>query len=349
MVEINFVGDVALFQEFEKHHHDPIDSVILPDSSFNVANFEFPVPSDSKKKKFFDVDENYCVSDTFGRNVNIGKFNLYGLANNHCLDYGYAGLENTINIIEGNGSDFFGVGRAPLNTFSCCLNGIKFLFIACVKKGRWSKISGEVGPDDYNISMLFEKIKVLKKHPGYDHIVVFPHWGTELVDCPDPLDVVNARKMIDAGASCVIGHHPHVSQGCENYKNGIIAYSLGSFIYLPEFEKGNFDHLIDRDVSICLNVKFSKESVEGYIPYKYELDKSTLTTVCKGDFRGEEKFTKICRSIGDSKIYYKKLRSILLKRELHAFWVRFKSAPIRAFFHYIKYIRLKHFKKILGF
>lgn len=346
MISINFVGDVAIFKEYERKQHDPFAHTILPGSSFNVANFEFPLPSDDTEKKFYDVDDNYRVTDKFSRQLQIGKFNLYSLANNHIQDYGADGIIKTIEKISSAGSDFFGAGTKPFNTAEYKIQGISFLFIAFVKKGRWDRKEGEIGPDPYDMGYLLPLIA--SKKSEHDHVIVFPHWGTELVDAPDPCDVINARKMIDAGASCVIGHHPHVSQGCELYNNGVIAYSLGSFIYLPDFEKGNTDKSPERDISICLNIAFSKSSVLNHTPHKYKLDRKTLTPICLGDFREDKKFKALCAEIGNKKYYSKRVRTVLLRREIVSFAARFKENPLSATAHYLRYIKPKHFKKIIG-
>ena len=346
MARINFVGDVALFSEYEVQQCDPFGKMVLPESNFNVANFEFPVAPVNAKKNFFDVDDNYRVSEEYSRRLGISNFQLYSLANNHIADYGAVGMNKTIEIIEDSGSLFFGIGKDSFNSHACSIEGVDFLFIACVKDGRWSRLKDDLGPDAYDIDAL---IKYIELQRGiYDHIIVYPHWGTELVDAPDPADVINARKLIDKGVSCVIGHHPHVSQGCEIYNNGLIAYSLGSFIYLPDFEKGNIDRSSDRDVSICLNVEFSKSSILGYTPYKYKLNKITLTPVCADDFRLDGRYEALCRVIGNSKYYSKRVRVVLLKREFISFIARFKESPLYAISHYFKYVKIKHFKKILG-
>jgi len=62
-------------------------------------------------------------------------------------------------------------------------------------------------------------------------VVVSVHWGDELMDCPAGWQREVGREFIDAGASIIAGHHPHVIQGIENYSGGLIAYSLGNFIF----------------------------------------------------------------------------------------------------------------------
>ena len=346
MVRINFVGDIAIFREYQRLKVDPLAEVTLPRSNFNVANLEFPLPKDDLHKEFYDVDDNYRVNDYFSRQLQISVFNLYSLANNHVMDYGQDGVVHTIDKIASGGSRFFGVGKKSFNTATHHIHGISFLFLAFVKNGRWDRKPGEIGPDPYDLDELL--LLISSKKSEYNHIIVFPHWGTELVDAPDPKDVVNAKKMIDAGASCVVGHHPHVPQGSELYKNGLIAYSLGSFIYLPDFEKGNTDNSPERDISICLNIEFSKTSILSYTPHMYQLDRNKMIPVCQGDFRQNKNYEVLCSVIGDNRYYSKKVRSILLRREIISFISRFKTNPVKAIVHYLRYIKPKHLMKIMG-
>jgi poly-gamma-glutamate capsule biosynthesis protein CapA/YwtB (metallophosphatase superfamily) len=60
---------------------------------------------------------------------------------------------------------------------------------------------------------------------------VILHWGTEKAVQPDNGQIQFAHALIDGGADAVIGHHPHVLQGIELYKRGVIAYSLGNLVF----------------------------------------------------------------------------------------------------------------------
>ena len=64
MVSINFVGDIALFKIFEEKGIDPFKEVNLPESDYNIGNFEFIVPN-NRENQFFDVSDNYRISHNF--------------------------------------------------------------------------------------------------------------------------------------------------------------------------------------------------------------------------------------------------------------------------------------------
>jgi hypothetical protein len=180
-----------------------------------------------------------------------------------------------------------------------------------------------------------------------DHVIVFPHFGTELVDIPDPADVKNSRQMIEAGASAVIGHHPHIIQGIENYLGGVIAYSLGSFIYIPEDETGfRSGHGANRDFSICLNLAFGKDRLEWVQPHYYKYDSNI--GIPRALNEKVPYFDYVNKAIDNQTEYYKKIRQILFKREMISFYQRFKNAPFSTLIHYIRYLKPVHLKKMFS-
>ena len=83
---------------------------------------------------------------------------------------------------------------------------------------------------------------------SHDVVVVSMHWGEEYQPEPDLLTVELAREMIDAGADIIFGHHPHVLQPVERYKDGLIFYSLGNFIFDQFGEAQNTSMIATVDV-----------------------------------------------------------------------------------------------------
>jgi len=71
-------------------------------------------------------------------------------------------------------------------------------------------------------------IEKLKKE--CDVIIISLHWGDEFIEYPSPKQVKLAHEIIDSGAHLILGHHSHTMQGIEQYKDGLIVYSLGSFV-----------------------------------------------------------------------------------------------------------------------
>ncbi len=345
MVSLNLVGDIGLFREYQVKGIDPFAEITLPGSDFCVGNFEFIIPN-NRAKYFFDTQEEYPMDYEYFRSLNIGRFNAFGLANNHCMDYGREGVEDLIKVFKDQEINYFGVGEEEFNVLKFNIQGITFALLGCVKKGRWSK-SKEMpfGPDTYDPGRIIVMIKSLKA--SVDHVIVYPHFGTELVDIPDPIDVEHSRQFIDNGAIAVVGHHPHIIQGIEKYKDGVIAYSLGSFIYIPENELGySKNQGGNRDYSICLSLKFDKTRLIGIEPvyYKYDRDlKIPIKTNDKNPY-----FIELNDLIYNPKAYHKKVREVLFRREIVSFLQRFRKSPLSTVKHYANYLKISHIRKMFS-
>jgi poly-gamma-glutamate synthesis protein (capsule biosynthesis protein) len=76
-----------------------------------------------------------------------------------------------------------------------------------------------------------------------DLIIVNIHWGVEYEHVFNKTQQDLARDLIDSGADIIIGHHPHVVQGLEIYKNKPIFYSLGNFIFDQDFSRDTQEEL----------------------------------------------------------------------------------------------------------
>jgi poly-gamma-glutamate capsule biosynthesis protein CapA/YwtB (metallophosphatase superfamily) len=318
---INFFGDIAIFKKYEQMRIDPFKEVCLSNADYNIGNFEMVIPN-NREKEFFDVQPQYVCSYSYFESLFVGKFQALGLANNHCLDYGLPGVKDTVELLTKKGVKTFGFSENNDNDlFFFRVNDITFCIIAFVKNGRWSKPHFGYGPNHYDSDKIKELIRNNKA--SCDHIIVYPHWGTELVDVPDPIDVRLAREFIDTGASAVIGHHPHVIQGIERYKTGVIAYSLGSFIYISEEEAGyNKTDYINRNLSLCLNCSFNKDTLISCSPIYYKHNDELLLPKQISSDSNEyvDYINKLNCNLGDINIYKQKLRDSLLKREIRAFW-----------------------------
>lgn len=345
-MRVNFVGDIGVFQKYEKIEVNPFDIVTLPEADFHIGNFEFIIHK-GRKKSYYDVQKRYSCSYDFFSKLNVDRFSGFGLANNHSMDYGLEGAEDTIKLLEEKNVKVFGFSKDQtfnIGTFE--KDGIKLGIIAFVKEGRWSKRNYGFGPDSYDVPAICELISDQKRN--FDHLVVFPHWGTELVEIPDHADTVNAKLFIDAGASAVVGHHPHISQGIETYNGGLIAYSLGSFIYIPEEELGYSSDRENRNISICMNLDFDKEGIRSFKPYYYRYDPIQRIPV---QYNGElsEKYALYLNShIYNEKAYADQVRTGLVRREIRSFLIRFKTAPLRTLISYLGLLNISRIKKLTG-
>jgi len=177
-------------------------------------------------------------------------FDVLSLANNHMLDYQRVALEDTMNILEENNIDYVGAGFDKEEAFSLKIKEIKnakigFLAYTNLGPKNWragNENSGMAWIDENDISKIAEDIKKAKEK--VDILVVSLHSGEEYKKKPTPFQVSFAKICIDNGADLVIGHHPHVVQGIEKYKDGWIAYSLGNFVFDQDFSEETMKTII---------------------------------------------------------------------------------------------------------
>ncbi|WIF94061.1 CapA family protein [Caminicella sporogenes] len=160
------------------------------------------------------------------------------IANNHTLDYGIKGFMDTLKNLERLNIQYAGGGRNIEDAKKAVIwdiKGIKIGFLAfsrVIPNVNWyagKNKPGLLGAYDCHADDVLNLVKTVKK--DVDFLIVSIHWGKELKSYPQPSDIIFAKKLIDSGADCIMGHHPHVLQGIQFYKNRPIIYSLGNFIF----------------------------------------------------------------------------------------------------------------------
>ena len=232
-MKLALIGDIALFGKMSLDENPHIKNnlsevaAFLGGFDYVVGNMETPF---SLKKKAKGAKSAYLCSDI--QNVEIIKYlgiNAVSLANNHMFDYGHEGYETTKNVLTETGIDFFGAEGKELYLE---LNGNRFAFsgFCCYSTNPLQCVNcGEYGVNAYDI----EKVKgvIERNHRNGFMNIVSVHAGIEHVNYPS-IDHIRAARLL-AGICPYIyyGHHPHVVQGVEVYRNSLIAHSLGNFCF----------------------------------------------------------------------------------------------------------------------
>ena len=145
------------------------------------------------------------------------------LANNHAEDYGKAGYQSTTKVLAEAGITYVEKNNTAMHTTE---SGLKIGLYAAAF--------------DFSTSDIQNDIAKLRKN-GAEIIICAFHWGEEGVYRPDASQQKVAKAAIDAGADIVYGHHPHVLQKIEQYKDGYIFYSLGNFSFGGAALPGDYD------------------------------------------------------------------------------------------------------------
>lgn len=196
---------------------------------------------------------------------------IVSLANNHALDYGLRGLEETRAALETARVAYAGAGDNEAAARSPVIierNGLRLAFLAYVNTPRDSVSGFDVsqtaatgdGPGVAWATPEAVATDVAAATSQADVVIVSLHTGSEYQEPLSDLQVALAHAAIDAGARLVLGHHPHVLQGIERYGEGLIIYSLGNFVF-------DFDQLdyaqpgLPSTLSAVLQVQLRKEGV----------------------------------------------------------------------------------------
>ncbi|MBN2085365.1 MAG: CapA family protein [Anaerolineales bacterium] len=245
-VTMAFVGDIMLGRSLgariDRGEGETIFAsveIVLQAADITIGNLECALGSGgTKAPKAYT----FLAPPEAARLLRDAGFDLLSLANNHSLDYGLEVFDQTGKILAENGIRFIGAGadeitaRAPARLEAGGFR-IALLAYADVPVEYLSKFDARdwtAGPSTPGISWAEdEKIKQdLKALEGdTDITIVLFHFGTEGLAAPDKRQIQLSRLAIDYGADVIVGSHPHMVQGVEQYKDGYIFYSLGNFIF----------------------------------------------------------------------------------------------------------------------
>jgi hypothetical protein len=295
-ITLSAVGDLALHAQYDEmiaeQAPDYFFSEVAPilkrsDVSFgNLESVLSTIGSPNPSKRL-------CLrgNPAFASALSRAGFTVLSLANNHSFDFGTAAFEDMCSLLEkcriqrvGGGKDL-AEARKPLLVER---KGIKLLFLAYSTAD--ANGFNEAGNDRPGVAILDEKIvsEDLALHKGKaDCVVVSLHWGQEFTHYPTPEQVQIARRIIDSGANIVLGHHSHVLQGIERYKEGIIVYNLGSLMMSGPSGEYRYKLQDNNRESAILTFTITKDGIADMAITTTWLDHGLLPTICVGEKQGE--------------------------------------------------------------
>ena len=244
---MSMVGDIMMGRYVEEvtdsHGFDYLFRYMKPyfnASDYVSGNYEHPALAKDVSK--YEEADTAIRLNSYGNGVEAVKdagFSVMTLANNHMMDFEEQGLVDTIDQFENADMDYVGVGsnitKAKENINYQDVKGVRVAtlgFTDVYGKDAVAK-NNQAGLLNSNPDLLFEMIGNAKdaKKGNADLVVVNMHWGQEYATSATGRQTELAKAVIDAGADIIIGHHPHVVQSFDMYKDGIIFYSLGNFIF----------------------------------------------------------------------------------------------------------------------
>lgn len=245
----NCVEDVLLSNDLAKE---------VESCDIKCCNLEAPIKNEKllPQKK---IGPNNYNSEKSIKAIKQSGINLVTLANNHIFDFGIAGIYKTIDELDKYGIDHIGAGISHNSVYAPYIkicNGVRVGILNFAENGFGAAIENQA----YGYAYVFSEnvVKQIKKmRSECDLLVTVCHAGAEMWNVPLPEWRKTYKNLIDIGVNVVIAHHPHVPQGWEDYKKGVIFYSLGNFAFNKGEKVQN-----SRSISVILDWK------DGIIKYK---------------------------------------------------------------------------------
>lgn len=260
-VKLIVVGDISLQTRSDSHPFEKVEEV-FKDKDILFGNLETVL---SNRGKMAEKAVVLHTSPDKVKWLNDAGFDILSVANNHIMDLGIEGFNETLDVLNKNNLNFIGCSNHNFNQSYVVIkvNTTKIGFLGYYE-GGFNKPQNGVLIKRMNADNIIKDIVSLK--PECDVIVLSLHWGIENVFYPSPKQIDLAHKLIDNGATIILGHHPHVIRGIERYKKGLIAYSLGNFQFNPSLSYS------PNNQSFILSMELTKSGLSDYdiIPVKID-------------------------------------------------------------------------------
>ncbi len=257
-----FVGDIMLSRGVGKIMAEqnnwfyPFEHVreYLQKADLVFGNLEGPISGRGKNQGSmysFNMDP-YAIQGLTDSHVSV-----LSVANNHIFDYGRAAFLDTLAVLHLSGIDPVGGGVNFEDAHRPLVRDVKgtkvaFLGYTNLLPRSWGEKDSVPATSYLDEEIMKQDIETAKTLA--DIVVVSFHWGDEYHTKHNPWQERIAHEAINAGASLVVGHHPHVIEEVEEYNGGYIAYSLGNFIFDQNFSE-------DTSKGLLLEVKVSNKKI----------------------------------------------------------------------------------------
>lgn len=251
-VVVTFAGDVmfdrgvkgSVNKNFNGDYNELFKNVnLFQDDDITLVNLEGPVSDVGHKVGSI---YSFRMDPTIISVLNYASVDIVNFANNHVGDYSAVAFKDTLKRLTDNDMLFTGAGDNYTNAITPTViekNNIKTCFLGFSDVGpNWMEAQADTAgillASDSNFSKIISDAK-----NQCDVLIVSFHWGDEYKP-HNSRQVKLAHRAVDSGADIVVGHHPHVAQDIEIYKDKPIMYSLGNFIFDQYFSPETMQGLV---------------------------------------------------------------------------------------------------------
>ncbi len=231
----------------------------LRDADLTIADLECSL-SDTIEQPDDPFTFSFTTATAAVEGLKLAGIDGVSLANNHSMNFGEPGLNDTLATLAANKIAAFGGGptlAAARQPGRFAVKGTNFAFLGYdgITADDYGAGANWGGTCPLRRQILLDDLAALRADPAAPLIVPFFHWSAEYVAVPSAEMRALAHLAIDNGAALVIGSHPHWVQGTEWYKGRPILYSLGNFVFdqdwSVETKQGMFAEFVIRERQIA--------------------------------------------------------------------------------------------------
>ena len=238
-ITLAFAGDVHFERRTAKLLKNPATAFgpiasVLKSADFTALNLETAVTSQGAPQPKAYHFRTTPAAFTALRDAGV---DLVTMANNHVLDYGQVGLADTLAAAKAAKFPYVGIGDNAAEAWAPHVTTIKSTKIAIIGVSQVAELASswvatKTRPGEANAINLPRTLAAVRAAKRIAKIViVFMHWGTEGMACPDSSQLALAPKLAAAGASIIIGSHAHMLQGSGWLHHTFVAYGMGNFLW----------------------------------------------------------------------------------------------------------------------
>lgn len=205
---------------------------LLKSADITLINLEGPIINNCTPT---NVGMIFCADAKSIDGLKSAGIDIANLANNHIGNHGEKGLGETKKLLENKGILFSGIGQIAFKE----VKGVKFAFLGY----------NDIPPRVTGISWANNEdiVRDIKRAKESDSVVIVSfHWGVEYTDSPTKRQKELAHLAVDSGADLVIGNHPHWFQPIETYKDKVIVYSHGNFVFDQMWSKRTEEGIVGK-------------------------------------------------------------------------------------------------------
>ena len=224
------IGDNSTY--FRRGDADSLFHDLLPEfqrASLVIANLECPLiaaPTPISKMGPVFGEDAACING-----IRAAGIDVLALANNHILDHGAQGLENTLAVCANAGIATVGAGAnlaAARQILVRTVDGIRVGILAMAE--HEFSIGSADAPGANPLDLVDYVRNVAANRDSFDYLIVLLHGGAEFLTAPSPRLKQTCHFLIEMGANAVIVQHPHSFGGYESYRGGHIVYGQGALV-----------------------------------------------------------------------------------------------------------------------